>query len=58
MSLKEFKHEDITRITHVTKPVTSKIDDDEYQQVKTLMNYAPIKMGGFKEQPYLNWRYH
>ena len=22
------------------------------------MNYAPIKMGGFKEQPYLNWRYH
>ena len=37
MSLKEFKHEDITRITHVTKPVTSKIDDDEYQQVKTLI---------------------
>ena len=20
-----------------------------------MMNYAPIKMGGFKEQPYLNW---
>ena len=28
---------------------------DRPQPAETPMNYAPIKMGGFKEQPYLNW---